>query len=51
MTAGEFLEYEEEILDLIQREKLSSRGEQGFDVYLEDDIGQKMYSINSSVEE
>ena len=51
LTAGEVLEYEDEILALIQREKLPSEGERGLAVYLDDNLSQKVYSINPTVEE
>ena len=51
LSAGEVLEYEDEILALIQKEKLSSEGERGLAVYLDDDLSRKVYSINPSVEE
>ena len=51
LIAGEILEYEDEILDLIEREKLADEGERGLAVYLDDDLSRKVYSINPSVEE
>ncbi|WP_304507377.1 hypothetical protein [Anaerotignum sp.] len=51
LSAGEILEYEEKILALIQKEKLPSEGERGLAVYLDDDLSQKVYSINPTVEE
>ncbi|WP_312281124.1 hypothetical protein [Oscillibacter sp.] len=51
LSASEVLEYEDEILALIQKEKLPSEGERGLAVYLDDDLSQKVYSINPSVEE
>ena len=51
LSAGEVLEYEDEILAHIQKEKLPDEGERGLAVYLEDDLSQKVYSINPSVEE
>ena len=51
LSAGEILEYEDKILDLIERERLSDEGERGLAVYLDDDLSQKVYSINPSVEE
>lgn len=51
LSASEVLEYEDEILALIQKEKLSDEGERGLAVYLDDDLSQKVYSINPSVEE
>lgn len=51
MTASEVLEYEDEILDLIQKERLPDEGERGLAVYLDDHLGEKIYSINPTVEE
>lgn len=51
LTAGEVLEYEDEILALIEKEKLPSEGERGLAVYLNDDFSQKIHGINPSVEE
>lgn len=51
LSAGEVLKYEDEILDRIEKEKLPSEGERGLAVYLDDDLSQKVYSINPSVEE
>jgi hypothetical protein len=51
LSAGAVLEYEDEILALIQKEKLPSEGERGLAVYLDDDLSRKMYSINPTVEE
>ena len=51
LTAGEILEYEDKILDLIERERLSDEGERGLAVYLDDDLSRKVYSINPTVEE
>jgi len=51
LTAGEVLEYEDEIHFLIQKEKLPSEGERGLAVYLDDNLSQKVQSINPSVEE
>ena len=51
LTAGEILEYEDKILDLIERERLSDEGERGLAVYLDDDLNRKVHSINPSVEE
>ena len=51
LSAGEVLEYEDEILAHIQKEKLPDEGERGLAVYLDDDLSQKVYSINPSVEE
>ena len=46
LTAGEILEYEDKILDLIEKEKLSDEGERGLAVYLDDDLSRKIHSIN-----
>lgn len=51
LTASEVLEYEDEILALIQKERLPSEGDRGLAVYLDDDLSRKVYSINPSVEE
>ena len=51
LSAGEVLEYEDEILALIQKEKLPSEDERGLAVYLDDDLSRKVYSINPTVEE
>lgn len=51
LSAGEVSEYEDEILALIQKEKLPSEGERGLAVYLDDDLSRKVYSINPTVEE
>lgn len=51
LSAGEILEYEDKILDLIERERLSDEGERGLAVYLDDDLSRKVYSINPTVEE
>ena len=51
LSAGEVLEYDDEILAHIQKEKLPDEGERGLAVYLDDDLSQKVYSINPSVEE
>ncbi|HHV07142.1 MAG TPA: hypothetical protein GXX69_02875 [Firmicutes bacterium] len=51
LTASEVLEYEDEILALIQKERLPSEGGRGLAVYLDDDLSRKIYSINPSVEE
>ncbi|WP_411677827.1 hypothetical protein [Caproicibacter sp.] len=51
LTAGEVLEYEDKIVALIQKEKLTSEGERGLAVYLDDDLSRKVYRINPSVEE
>jgi hypothetical protein len=51
LTAREIIEYEDKILDLIEKEKLSDEGERGLAVYLDDDLSRKIHSINPSVEE
>jgi hypothetical protein len=51
LTLGEVLEYEDEILALIQKEGLPGEGDRGLAVYLNDNLSQKIYSINPSVEE
>ena len=53
LSASEVLEYEDEILALIQKQKLPSEGERerGLAVYLDDDLSRKVHSINPSVEE
>lgn len=43
LSAGEVLEYEDEILALIEKEKLPSEGERGLAVYLDDDLSRKVY--------
>lgn len=49
LSAGEVLEYEDEILALIQKEKLPSEGERGLAVYLDDDLSQKVYRCTASI--
>lgn len=51
LSAGAVLEYEDEILAFIKKEKLPSEGERGLAVYLDDDLSRKVYSINQTVEE
>ena len=51
LDASELLEYEDVILDRIEKEKLPDEGERGLAVYLDDDLSQKVHSINPSVEE
>lgn len=51
LSAGEILEYEDKILDLIERERLSDEGKRGLAVYLDDDLSRKVHSISPSVEE
>lgn len=50
LTASEVLEYEDEILALIRKERLPSQGGSSLAVYLDDDLSQKVYSINPLVE-
>lgn len=51
LAPGEVLEYEDEILTLIKKERLPSEGNRGLAVYLDDNLSQKIYSITPSVEE
>lgn len=51
LDASELLEYEDEILERIEKEKLPNEGERGLAVYLDDDLSQKAHSLNPSVEE
>lgn len=52
MTASKILEYEDVILDRIEKEKLLSDGERGLADYLDDDtLGKKVHSIHLSIEE
>lgn len=51
ISAGELLEYEDEILDRIEKEKLPDESERGLAVYLDNDLSQKLHSINPNVEE
>ncbi len=51
LDASELLEYEDVILDRIEKEKLPDEGERGLAVYLNDDLSQKVHSINPTVEE
>ena len=51
LDASEHLEYEDAILERIGKEKLPDEGERGLAVYLDDDLSQKVYRINPSVEE
>ena len=52
MDANEIVEYQEEILAAIEREKLPNEGERGLAVYLDNDVLKgKVYSINPTVEE
>lgn len=51
LTAAEAVKYEEEILALIEKYKLSDEGERGLAVYLDDGLSQKVHSLNPSVEE
>ena len=49
---ADLLEYENEILALIEKHKLPDEGERGLAVYLHDDgLNQKVHSINPTVEE
>lgn len=48
---GVALEYEDAILDRIEKEKLPDEGERGLAVYLDDNLSRKVHSINPSVEE
>ena len=43
----EILRYEDEIFDLIQREKLLGEGDRGLAVYLDDESIQKVYYMAS----
>ena len=51
LDASEILEYEDAILDRIEKEKLPDEGERGLAVYLDDNLSRKVHSINPSVEE
>jgi len=52
MDANEIVEYQEEILAAIEREKLPNEGERGLAVYLDNDaLKEKVHSTNPSVEE
>ena len=51
LDASELLEYEDAILDRIEKEKLPDEGERGLAVYLDDALSQKVHSIHPSVEE
>ena len=51
LDASELLEYEDAILDRIEKEKLPDEGERGLAVYLDDDLSRKVHSINPTVEE
>jgi hypothetical protein len=51
LDASDILEYEDAILDRIEKEKLPDEGERGLAVYLDDDLRRKVYSINPTVEE
>lgn len=52
LTASEILEYEDIILDCIEKEKLPDEGERGLAVYLHDAaLNEKVHSIHPSVEE
>lgn len=49
LDASELLEYEDAILDRMEKDKLPGEGERGLAVYLDDDLSQRVYSINPSV--
>lgn len=51
LDASDILEYEATILDRIEKEKLPDEVERGLAIYLDDDLSQKVHSINPSVEE
>lgn len=52
LSAAEILEYEDMILDRIEKEKLPNEGERGLAVYFYDDaLAKKVHSVNPSVEE
>jgi len=51
LDASELLEYEDAILERIEKEKLPDEDERGLAVYLDDALGQKVHSIHPSVEE
>jgi hypothetical protein len=51
LTASEILEYEDIILDRIEKEKMPDEGERGLAVYLDDILSEKIHSIHPSVEE
>lgn len=52
LSSAELLEYEDEILALIEAYKSPDEGERGLAVYLHDDaLSEKIYSINPTVEE
>lgn len=52
LSASEILEYEDAILDRIEKENLPDEGERGLAVYLSDDaLDRKVHSIHPSVEE
>ncbi len=51
LSPAELLEYEDEILALIEKYKLPDEGERGLAVYLHDAaLSEKVYSINPTVE-
>lgn len=50
LDASEILEYEDAILDRIEKEKLLDEGERGLAVYLDDDLSQKVHSINRQLD-
>ena len=51
LSASEILEYEDAILDRIEKEKLPDEGERGLAIYLDIDLREKVHSIHPSVEE
>ena len=51
LSASEILEYEDAILDRIEKEKLPDEGKYGLAVYLDIDLREKVHSIHPSVEE
>lgn len=52
LASAELLEYEDEILALIEKYKSPNEGERGLAVYLRDDtLSEKVHSINPTVEE
>lgn len=51
LSASEILEYEDVILDRIEKEKLPDEGEYGLAVYLDVDLREKVHIIHPSVEE
>ena len=51
LSASEILEYEDIILDRIEKEKLPDEGERGLAAYLDATLSAKVHSIHPSVEE